>query len=73
MANLQKRSGTQLSRSQRESQAYRAVQVGVVSGAGFAVTTVLWIAGVLGGGLPVLFAVAAALCGVRLRSLTRKR
>jgi Mg/Co/Ni transporter MgtE len=72
MANLQKRTGGQLSRGQREAQAFRAIQVGAVSGAGFAVTTVLWIVGVLGGGLPVVFALAAALCAVRFRTLTRK-
>jgi Flp pilus assembly protein TadB len=73
MANLQKRTGTQLSRRQRESGAYRAIQVGAVSGVGFAVTTVLWIAGALGGGLPVVFAAATAICVYRLRALTRKR
>jgi Mg/Co/Ni transporter MgtE len=72
MANLQKRTSGQLSRSQREKRAFRAVQVGAVTGAGFALTTVLWVAGVLGGGLPVVLALATAFCGLRFRMLTRK-
>jgi hypothetical protein len=73
MANLQKSTGGQLSRGQRETRAFRAIQVGAVTGAGFAVTTVLWVVGVLGGGVPVLLALATGLCGLRFRTLTRKR
>jgi hypothetical protein len=73
MANLQKRAGGQLSRGQREARAFRVIQLGAVTGTGFAVTTILWLTGVLGGGLPVVFAVATALCGIRFRALTRKR
>jgi hypothetical protein len=73
MANLQKRTGGQLSRGQREARAFRVIQVGAVTGAGFAVTTVLWLAGVMGDHPSIVLAVATALCAVRFRTLTRKR
>lgn len=73
MANIQKRTGGQLSRGQREARAFRLIQVGAVTGVGFAVTTVLWIAGVMGDRAPIVLAVATVLCAVRFRMLTRKR
>jgi hypothetical protein len=73
MANLQKSTGKQLSRGQRESRAFRALQVGAVTGAGFVVTTVLWLAGVLNDHPPIVLAIATILCAVRFRTLTRKR
>jgi len=64
MANLQKSTGRQLSRGQRESRAFRALQIGAVTGAGFAVTAVLWLAGVLSDRPPLVLAIATILCAV---------
>ncbi|MBO0768011.1 MAG: hypothetical protein J2O48_04915 [Solirubrobacterales bacterium] len=49
-------------RSVREQRAFRSVQVGALSGTGFVVTTVLWIAGVISGLIPVLLLVLTLLC-----------
>jgi hypothetical protein len=73
MANLQKSTGTQLSRGQREARAFRAIQLGAVTGVGFVVTTILSIAGVIGDHAPIVLAAATLLCGIRFRYLTRKR
>jgi hypothetical protein len=73
MANLQKSTGSQLSRGQREARAFRTIQVGVVTGVGFVVTTILSIAGVMGDHPPIVLAAATVICGVRFRYLTRKR
>jgi hypothetical protein len=73
MANLQKSTTRGLSRGEREKRAFRAIQVGAVTGAGFVVTTVLWIAGVLNDRPPFVLAIATILCAVRFRTLTRKR
>jgi hypothetical protein len=73
VANLQKSTGRQLSRGQRESRAFRSLQVGAVTGTGFAVTTVLWLAGVLSDNPPIVLAIVTILCAVRFRTLTRKR
>jgi hypothetical protein len=72
MANLQKSTGRQLSRSQREARAFRVIQVGAVTGAGFVITTILALAGVIGDHPPIVLAAATILCGVRFRMLTRK-
>ena len=67
MADLQRSSGTRMTRRQREQRAY---QLTLATG-GFAVVTVvalvLAIAGVLGAGLPILTAILAVVCFVLLR------
>jgi hypothetical protein len=73
MANLQKSTGGQLSRGQREARAFRVIQVGAVTGVAFVVTTILSLAGVIGDHPAIVLAIATILCGVRFRMLTRKR
>jgi hypothetical protein len=73
MANLQKRGGSRLSRSERQSRAFRVVQVGSVTGVGFVVTTVLAIAGVIGATIPVVLLLATLAAGYRFLKLTGQR
>ena len=73
MANLQKSTGNQLSRGQREARAFRAIQLGTVTGVGFLVTMILSIAGVIGDHAPIVLLIATILCAVRFRYLTRNR
>jgi len=67
MADLERRSPSRLSRRQREQRAY---QLTLATG-GLAVIAVvgvvLAIAGVVGGGIPVLAAILAIVCGLLLR------
>lgn len=67
MADLERRSPSRLSRRQRERRAY---QLTLATG-GLAVIAVvgivLAIAGVIGGGIPVLAAILAIVCGLLLR------
>jgi len=72
MANIQKR-GDRLPRSTREAKAFRAVQVGGITGVGFVVTTVLAIAGVIGAFLPIVLLVATLGAGYRFLRLTGQR
>ena len=69
MSNLDRRTP----RSVREKRAYRFVQVGAVSGAAGVVTLVLWIVGVMGGGLPILLLIIAALCAYGFMRTTGMR
>jgi hypothetical protein len=61
------------SRSVREAQAYRAVQVGALAGGALAVTLVLWIVGAIGAGLPVIFLLVAVLAAFRVATVTGLR
>ncbi|HXE43650.1 MAG TPA: hypothetical protein VN635_00490 [Conexibacter sp.] len=67
MADLERRSPSPLSRRRREQRAYRLVLATVTLGVIAVVGIVLAIAGVIGGGIPFLAAVLAAVCGLLLR------
>ena len=58
-----------MSRSQREKRAYRLVVVGGVSAAVAVVGFVLAIAGVVGGGIPLIAVVVAIVCFVMFRRM----
>ena len=60
-------------RSVREAKAYQSVKYGSISAVAFVVTTVLSIAGVLSGIIPVLFLVLTILMAVRFSSVTGLR
>ena len=72
MANLQKR-GSYTPRRAREKRAYQLVVAGGTATAVGVITGVLAIAGVLGGGIPVIAFLVAALCLVLFRGMTRAR
>jgi hypothetical protein len=67
MADIEPRRPRPLNRRERERRAYRLVLVTGVLGAIAVVGAVLAIAGVIGGGVPVLAAIFAVLCFVWLR------
>lgn len=67
MADLERRSGTRLSRSQREQRAFRLIQVGGAAGAVAVVTGILALVGVLGFGVPLLAVVIAVICALLFR------
>jgi hypothetical protein len=67
MSDLQRRPPSHVSRRQREQRAYRLVLATSTLGIVAVVGIVLAIAGVIGGGLPVLAAILAVLCGLWLR------
>ncbi len=60
------------SRSSREAQAYRTVQLGAVSGGAFTLTTVLWIVGAMGAAVPVVLLIVTALLVARFRQITSR-
>ena len=60
-------------RSVREAQAYRAVQVGAIAGTGLVVTVVLWIAGAIGAGLPIVLLLLTVLAVLRFANVTGMR
>ena len=67
MADLQRRTGTRMTRRQREQRAY---QLTLASGGLAAVTVVgllLAVFGVIGSGLPIITAILAVVCFVLLR------
>ena len=61
MADIEKR-GSYTPRHVREKRAYQLVVTGGVAGAVFVVTTVLAIAGVMGGTIPVVSLIVAVIC-----------
>ena len=67
MADLERRSGTRLSRHQREQRAYRLIQVGGAAGAAAVVTGILALVGVIGFGVPLLAVVIAVICALLFR------
>ena len=67
MADLERRSGTRLSRRQREQRAFRLIQVGGTAGAVAVVTGILALVGVLGFGVPLLAVVIAVICALLFR------
>lgn len=72
MADLQ-RSPSRTPRAARERRAYQLVVVGGTAAAVFVVGLVLAIAGVIGGTIPLLALVVAAICGVLFRGMVRPR
>lgn len=72
MADLQKRGGYTPRRA-REQRAYRAVQVGTISGVGTVGTGILAIAGVVTWGIPILLAILTAMSLWVFRGATGRR
>ena len=66
MADIEKR-GSYTPRHVREKRAYQLVVTGGVAGAVFVVTTVLAIAGVMGGTIPVISLIVAVICLLMFR------
>lgn len=73
MSSLEPRRGSYVSRSSRERRAYRLVTIGGVAAAVFVVGTVLAIAGVIGGGIPIIALIVAVVCFVLFRGMVRPR
>jgi hypothetical protein len=67
MSDLERRSGSRLTRRQREQRAYNLVLAAGGLGVAFVVSAVLAIVGVIGWSLPILAAVLAVICGVLFR------
>ncbi|MBV9310707.1 MAG: hypothetical protein JOZ73_07740 [Solirubrobacterales bacterium] len=72
MADLQRR-GSYTPRRAREKRAYQLVVVGGTATVVGAVSLVLAIAGVIGGTIPVIALIVAAICFVLFRGMTRAR
>jgi putative flippase GtrA len=72
VADIQKR-GNYTPRRAREQRAYRLAVTGGVAGAVGIVTAVLAVAGVMGGGIPVIAFIVAAICLVLFRSTVGNR
>jgi hypothetical protein len=73
MADIERRPPSRLPRRQREQRAYQLVLATTVLGVIAVIGIVLAIAGVIGGGLPVVAAILAVLCGLWLRRLLSAR
>ena len=67
MSDLSPRTSRPLSRRQREERAYRLVMVGGAAAVVAVVGVALAALGVLGGGVPLLAIVVAAICGLLFR------
>jgi hypothetical protein len=71
MSDLERRSGSRLSRRQREQRAYNLVLAGGALAVVFVVTAVLAIVGVMGWSIPILAAILAVVCGLLFRRTVR--
>ena len=71
MSDLERRSGSRMSRSRREKRAYNLVLATGGFGTLFVAALVLSIIGVVSGSWAVLFAVIAVICGLLLRRTLR--
>jgi hypothetical protein len=71
MSLPERRSGSRLSRREREQRAYRLVLATGTFGVLFVAAVILSIAGILGSGWAVLLAILAVLCGLALRRTLR--
>jgi hypothetical protein len=67
MSVPERRSGSRLTRREREQRAYRLVLATGGFSALFVAALVLSVVGVIGGGWAVLAAILAVLCGIALR------
>jgi hypothetical protein len=71
MSLPERRTGSRLTRREREQRAYRLVLATGAFGALFVAALILSIVGVLGSGWAVLMAILAVLCGIALRRTLR--
>jgi predicted MFS family arabinose efflux permease len=71
MSDLEPRSGSRLSRRQREQRAYNLVLAGGTLAVVFAVTAVLAVLGIMGWSIPILAAILAVVCGLLFRRTVR--
>jgi hypothetical protein len=71
MSVPERRTGSRLTRREREQRAYRLVLATGAFGALFVAALILSVVGVLGGGWAVLMAILAVLCGIALRRTLR--
>ena len=71
MSDLERRTGSRLTRRQREQRAYRLVLATGTFGSLFVVALVLSVVGVIGGGWAVVMAVLAVACALLLRRTLR--
>jgi hypothetical protein len=71
MSDLERRSGSRLSRRQREQRAYNLVLAGGALGVVFVVGTLLAIFGVIGWSIPILAAILAVVCALLFRRTVR--
>jgi hypothetical protein len=71
MSDLERRSGSQMSRRRREQRAYNLVMAGGVFGVIFVVTGLLALFTSFGWGIPILAAILAVLCVVMFRRTVR--
>jgi CHASE2 domain-containing sensor protein len=69
MNSLEPRRRSNLSRSQKERRGYQLIVVGGVSAAIAVVGFILAIAGVIGGGIPLVAAIVAVICLIMFRRL----
>jgi hypothetical protein len=69
MNSLEPRRRSNLSRSQKERRGYQLVVAGGVAAAVAVVGFILAIAGVIGGGIPLVAAVVAVICVILFRRL----
>ena len=71
MSDLERRSGSGMSRRRREQRAYNLVMAGGVFGVIFVVTGLLALFTSFGWGIPILAAILAVLCVVMFRRTVR--
>jgi ABC-type antimicrobial peptide transport system permease subunit len=71
MSDLERRSGSRMSRRQREQRAYTLAIAGGVFGLVFVVTGLLALFTSFGWGIPILAAILAVLCVVMFRRTVR--
>ena len=73
MSELERRPRSGLSRSAREQRAYRLVMIGGSASVVAVVGVVLAVAGVIGGGVPLIAAIVAVVCFVLFRRTVSSR
>jgi putative flippase GtrA len=73
MSDLERRPRSGLSRSAREQRAYRLVMVGGSASLVAVVGFLLAVAGVIGGGIPLIAAIVAVICFVMFRRTVSAR
>jgi hypothetical protein len=71
MSDLERRSGSKMSRRRREQRAYNLAMAGGVFGVIFVVTGLLALLTSFGWSIPILTAVLAVLCAVMFRRTVR--
>jgi hypothetical protein len=71
MSDLERRSGSKMSRRRREQRAYNLAMAGGVFGVIFVVTGLLALLTSFGWSIPILAAVLAVLCAVMFRRTVR--